>query len=200
MAVAWLGFHWTHIIAIAVVVAIVVVAISILDLATDMHMPSLASRSKTPAPPRSILSLINPLKLDIPTKSKRVSKTSQPTGGKRAKTRTITRAHRPLKTPPRNNPLNIPPPHPTLALRAQYVRREGPPARRLDLRLDPRFQAALAGVYQVLAFRGWVAVGELRGDAAREAGVAFVALGLGFAAFGWGGRFSLFFFWKWVDG
>jgi hypothetical protein len=82
MAVAWLGFHWTHIIAIAVVVAIVVVAISILDLATDMHMPSLASRSKTPAPPRSILSLINPLKLDIPTKSRKVSKTSQPSGGK----------------------------------------------------------------------------------------------------------------------
>lgn len=45
----------------------------------------------------------------------------------------------------------------------------------------------------MLAFRGWVAVGELRGDAAREAGVAFVALGLGFEAFGWGCHFFVLF-------
>jgi hypothetical protein len=52
--------------------------------------------------------------------------------------------------------------------------------------LPPHLQAALARVDQVLARRGRVAVGELRGDAADHACLAFVALELGFAAFGGG--------------
>ena len=58
----------------------------------------------------------------------------------------------------RNRNLDVLPPHLLLTLRARDTRRENA---RLDLRLHPFFEAALARVDQVLARRGRVAVGEL---------------------------------------
>ena len=101
--------------------------------------------------------------------------------------------NKPRKKLLRNRTLDIIPLHLLLTLRTQDTRRENA---RLNLRLDPFFQAFLARVSHVLARRGRVAVGELRGDAADQARLAFVALGLGFAALGGGGRHD---WWVWFE-
>jgi hypothetical protein len=163
-----LGMPWTSIIDILA-----------RPIAWDVHLSSATAWSQTPAPPRSILSSVNSLQLSIPSKRLR----QQPNRKKILQDQN-NQDNKPRKKLLRNRTLDVLPPHLLLTLRARDPRRENA---RLDLRLDPFFQAALARVDHVLARRGRVAVGELRGDAADHACLAFVALRLDFAAFG-GGR------------
>jgi hypothetical protein len=72
-AVDSLGPPWTSIIAMLA-----------LQLATDMDLACTASGRQTPAPPRSVLSSVNPLKLEIPAdKQKKKLTSADPSHSKR---------------------------------------------------------------------------------------------------------------------
>lgn len=100
-----------------------------------MYLPGVTASGEAPAPPRSILSNVNPLQLDIPSKQTKLLR-QQSNRIKNSRTSSQDRTNKPRKKLLRYSDLNITPPHLLLALRARDLRRENT---RLDLRLDPVF-------------------------------------------------------------